>query len=176
MIALVKQAKTKTPAWHEGFLQMVPVIHRYAQRAFARLSAEARDDAVQEVLASAMVAYARLFERGKTEVAYPSVLAGYAVAQYRSGRRLGCRMNCKDVLSPYAQRKKSLHVERLDHDGDEDSGWREVLVEDKHAGPAETAACRIDFAPCAKVVAIRPSRRDKLANQSRFTTASRCRR
>ena len=40
-------------------------------------------------------------------------------------------------------RKRSIQVESIDGEHD-DAPWREVLVEDKHAGPAETAAARID--------------------------------
>jgi len=36
-------------------------------------------------------------------------------------------------------------VERLDRFEQEEGQWREVLVEDKNTGPAETAAARIDF-------------------------------
>jgi hypothetical protein len=54
-------------------------------------------------------------------------------------------LNVRDVLSPYCPRRKKVVVERLDHyDADEDA-WREILIEDRHAGPAETAAARIDI-------------------------------
>jgi hypothetical protein len=32
------------------------------------------------------VAFVRLYSQGRTDLAYPSVLARYAVAQYRAGR------------------------------------------------------------------------------------------
>ena len=93
-----------------------------------------------------MLAYRRLHQRGKVDQAYPSVLARFAIAQYRDGRRVGEKMNCHEVLSPYARRMKGIQVESL-HDPDhEGHSWCEVLVEDKHAGPAETAAARIDVA------------------------------
>jgi DNA-directed RNA polymerase specialized sigma24 family protein len=148
MIAIAKPApKTKRCSnWHIGFLAMMPAIVKYVRHAFRHLDAESRADVVQEIVVSAMLAYYRLFQRGKVNLAYPSVLARFAIAQYRDGRRVGEKMNCRDVLSPYARRMKGVQVESLqgyDHEGEP---WREVLVEDKHAGPAETAAARIDVA------------------------------
>ena len=132
--------------WQVGFLAMMPSIVTYARRAFRYLDAEAQSDGVQEILVSTMLAYARLCQRGKVNLAYPSVLARFAVAQFHAGRRVGAKMNCWDVLSPYARRKNDIQVEPLyGYDRARDF-WGEILVEDKHAGPAETAAARIDFA------------------------------
>ena len=80
-----------------------------------------------------------------SDVAYATPLAMYGVRQFRAGRRVGAKSNVNDISSPYAQAGKSIRVARLDH-RDEDTGlWREILIEDRHAGPAETAAARIDF-------------------------------
>jgi len=148
MIAIARPVPSKTsrPVWHAGFLAMLPAIERHAKIAFRHLDAEAREEMVQEVICNACRAYARLAELNKTEVAYPGALARFGVAQARSGRRTGGKRNCRDVLNGYCQMKKDLVVERLDHRDDENDGWSEILVEDKHAGPAEIAACRIDFA------------------------------
>jgi hypothetical protein len=148
MIAYAKSApKARHESdWHDGFVAMMPDIAKYACRAFRHLNAEARAEAIQEVLVSAMLAYFRLYQRGKIDLAFPSVLARFAVAQFHYGSRVGEKMNCRNVLSPYARRVKGIKVESLhvsDHEGDP---WRERLVEDKHAGPAETAAARIDVA------------------------------
>ena len=66
--------------------------------------------------ASAMpcIAYLRLHERGEVEKAYPSPLAKYAARQVRDGRKVGGRLNVKDVSSPYCQRLKHVVLERLD--------------------------------------------------------------
>lgn len=148
MIAPVEQPSRKTNplAWQDGFLEIMPAIGRYARRAFRHLRPEACDDAVQEVVANALVAYVRLFELGKTEVAYASVLVRYGVAQYRTGRRVGTKINCRDVLSPYAQHRKNIHVVHLDRCCKQDGDWMEALVEDRRSSPADIAACRIDFA------------------------------
>jgi hypothetical protein len=52
----------------------------------------------------------------------------------------------RDVSSPCCQVHKRITVERLDRFDDKKGEWKEVLVEDRHAGPAETAAARIDVA------------------------------
>ena len=124
---------------------MMPDIVKSARIAFRNLDPEARQEAVQEVLVSAMLAYARLFERQKVDVAYPSVLARFAIAQYRVGRRVSTKMNCNDVLSPYARQKKKFRVETLAGGQGNYSSWRELLPQNKEAGPAETAAARIDI-------------------------------
>jgi hypothetical protein len=50
-----------------------------------------------------------------------------------------------DVSSEHAQRSKGIVVESLDRYDQRKQEWREILIEDRHAGPAETAASRIDF-------------------------------
>jgi hypothetical protein len=62
----------------------------------------------------------------------------------RIGRMAATKQNVRDVSSKYCQLNKGFNLQRLDRYGHEDQSWREVLVEDHHAGPAETAAARID--------------------------------
>ena len=138
--------KKSPPAWHAAFEAMLPIIENHAKIAFRHLDAEAREEAIQETVCNACQAYARLAELGKTDVVYPSVLARFGVSQIRAGRKVGGKLNCRDVLSNYCQRKKNLVVGRLDHYDSEEEAWEELLVEDKHAGPAETAVSRVDFA------------------------------
>lgn len=136
-----------SPTWHSGLLKMLPAIRRQARIAFRHLRSEARHDAVQEVLANATVAYARLAALGKTSVAYPSVLARFGIAQFRSGRRVGNRLNIRETLSGYAQQKKGFRVERLDKYDEDEGEWREAVVQDTRTLPVpETVAFRIDFA------------------------------
>lgn len=77
-------------------------------------------------------------------VAYGSTLAEYAVRQYFAGRRVGNRLNCDDVSSPYAQCKRGIKVRSLDR-RDPSGAWREIIVEDHRSTPAEIAASRIDL-------------------------------
>jgi hypothetical protein len=132
-------------AWHAGFLAMLPAIRRQLKVAFRGLDPEARDEAVQEGVCNAMAAYVRLHEQGKVEQAYPTPLAQYAARQIRNGRKVGGKLNSKDISSLYCQRLRRIVLERLDK-WDKDDGWMEVLVEDRRATPADTARVRLDFA------------------------------
>jgi len=125
---------------------MLPAIRRHAAIAFSDLDPEAKAEAVQEVTANAFAAFHRLAELGKANVAHPSVLAKYGIAQCRDGRRVGSRLNVRDVSSEYCQLKKGAKLERLDRFDKDEEGWMEILVEDRHATPADIAATRIDFA------------------------------
>ena len=137
--------QASVPDWHHQFLAMLPGIRKYAKRAFQYLDFEAREDAVHEVIANAVVAFARLVQLGKADLAYPTVLARYGVAQFRGGRRVGNRRRIGEVLSDYAQRKKDFLVERLDRFDKESGGWLEAIVEDSRTPVPDQVAFRVDF-------------------------------
>jgi hypothetical protein len=149
------------PAWHAAFEAMLPVIESHAKVAFRHLDRDARAEAVQEVVCNCCQAYARLVELGKTDVAFPSVLARFGISQVKEGRKVGGRRNCRNVLSEYCQRRKNFVLERLDHYDSTERAWTDILVEDRHAGPAETAVIRIDFAAWLQFL---PRRLRKIAN------------
>ena len=146
MIRIVTQPELSTPAWHTALLAMLPAVTRKAQFAFRYLRHEARQEAVQEVIAHTTVAVKALYDRGKAELAYPGSLAMYGINQVKDGRQVGTSLNIRDVSSKYCQQRKHITVERLDHPGSETGKWQEIFVEDRHAGPAQTATARIDFA------------------------------
>jgi hypothetical protein len=127
------------------FLAMLPKIRRQAAYHLRHLSTEERSEGIQEVVASAFVNYVRLIERDKADVAYAGPLARYGAGQYLAGRRVGNRMNDRDVTSHYRQRRKKIMVEQLDRFDDPTSDWEQLVVEDKHSTPAEVATTRIDF-------------------------------
>ncbi len=149
--------KPSTPKWHAAFQITLPTIRRSARHAFRNLRPEAREEAVADVIANALVAFIRLVDRGKIELAFPSALAKYGIAQHRCGRRVGTKLNVKDITSPYCQVNKGVFVGRLDRFDAEENVWKEILIEDKNAGPAEIAASRLDFAGWLKTL----SRRDR---------------
>jgi len=60
-----------TFAFHAAFVAMLPDIRRHALAAFRHLDPEARAEAVQEVTANAFVAFHRLAEMDKIDLAYP---------------------------------------------------------------------------------------------------------
>ena len=162
MIALIKQPKPKRsqPAWHEAFLKMLPAIRSQARWAFRRFGPDDREEAVQEVVANCAAAFARLVERKKQHVASASSLVKFAVAQFRDGRRVAGRESPKDAMSNIAQRRKGFGIEPLKQfDADEET-WQEIVVENHRVGPAEIAACRIDFASWLRLL---PRRLRKIA-------------
>ena len=101
MIRIASQPTSTVPAWYTGFVKILPAIARYAKIAFRHLRPEAREEAVQEAICNACCAFARLAELSKLDLAYPTVLARFAVAQVRDGRKVGCKLNVRDVLSLY---------------------------------------------------------------------------
>ena len=149
MIAFAKKSKdtktTATPAWHAGFLRLLPSIRTHVWLAFRKLDGDAREEAIQECLANAAVAYARLAERGKEDIAYANPLATFAVKQFHDGRRVGRRLNIRDVSSEHCQRRKDVRFTRLDHFDSGSGEWKELVVEDRRATPADVAATKIDF-------------------------------
>ncbi len=143
MIAFARATQKQALSRQEVFLAMLPTIKEIARYAFRARRAEMREELIQEVIANAYIAYTRLVALGKQNVAYPTPLARYAIRQVCSGRRVGGRLNVRDVLSPSARGRVTL--ERLDQLNGE-GVWKEAIVEDRKAGPAETAAARIDMA------------------------------
>ena len=126
---------------------MMPAIETHARIAFRHLDPEAREEAVQDVVCNACRAVAHLAELGKLDLAYPSVLAHFAVSQVKDGRKVGCPLNIRDVLSPHCQQRKNVTVERLDHFDDEENGWRQAVVVDTRTAPVpDIVAFRCDFA------------------------------
>ncbi len=148
MIAIKKQRrsrKSRQRKWNERFLTMLPQIQQQASHACCGKDPERREEFTAEVVANAYCAFIRLAEQGRLDIVYPTPLADFAIRQVRVGRRVGTKLNVRDVSSQYAQRSKGFHMERLDQ-RDADGGWLEVLVEDKHSTPADIAVSRIDFA------------------------------
>jgi hypothetical protein len=162
MIATQNLSRTddRIPAWHPRFLAMVPAIRRTAEICFRKLRPDLRREMVEEVIVSALAVYARLVARKREDLAFPSALARFAVAQVRQGRQVGTHLNVRDVMSRYAQQQKGFHVERLDQFDESDHEWKEVLVEDRRATPADVAASRIDFAAWLRKM---PALRRKIA-------------
>ncbi len=174
MIRIASQPTPVIPAWHATFVKMLPAIVRHAKIAFRHVRAEAREEAIQGVVCNACAAIARLAELGKLDVAYATVLARYGVAQVKDGRVTGGHLNCKDISSPYCQRLKGVVVERLDQYDAEEDAWREIVIEDRRAGPADVVRVRLDFSDWLKTL----SRRDRrvanfLALGHRTTDAAR---
>src|SRR6185436_17924862 len=97
----------------DKFLAMLPAIKEQARIASRGLRPDAKEDFIAEVIANAFVAYARLVERGKEDVAFATPLALYAIKQVRAGRRVGNKMNVRDITSSYCKIFRGVTIERL---------------------------------------------------------------
>jgi len=129
----------------QRFVQMLPVIEQVAHRAFRHRDPDTREELTAEAVAAALVMFAALAGQGRESIAYATPLARYGVARVRDGRRTGSSRNVNDVASATCRQQRGVTIERLDHRSRDGEGWREIVVEDKNAGPAEVAATRIDF-------------------------------
>lgn len=146
MIAQTTPPKRRlTPQHQAKFLSLLPLIVRQARVAFRGKDSESREELTAEVVANAYVCFARLVELGRESLAFGTPLGTYAVRQVRAGRRVGGKLNVRDIASRHCQVTKGARVGRLDHFDEGTEEWKEVLVEDRRAGPSEIAASRIDF-------------------------------
>jgi DNA-directed RNA polymerase specialized sigma24 family protein len=139
----IQSAGQQPPRWHAKFLELEPNIRRHAQVRFR--SSPDREEAVQEVVARSLVAFLRLFEGGKEHLIYAAPLARFAVAQVRCCRRVGGRLNIRDVSSAYCRARKGVTLESLNWFDETSAQWQELLVEDRRSRPADIAAARIDI-------------------------------
>ena len=89
----------------------------------------------------------------------------------RDGRRVGSTLNVRDVSSEYAQANKHFTVQRLDRYDAENDEWREILIEDRRSGPAETAAARLDI---GRWFATLPRKKRRIATTLAITSSRRC--
>jgi hypothetical protein len=124
--------------WQSAFVAMIPEIEQKLGLAFCRLDPEAREDAIEEGVVDSLLAYVRLHEQGRADVATPSSLAWYSSRHVKRGRPAGGPMNGKDPLSRYAQIGNGIQVER------QPSNWIDAMVEDKRAAVADQVAAKMD--------------------------------
>ena len=141
----IKPPARQPSSWQELFLSILPDIKQHAEFAIKRWRPEAKEDAVQEVIANAAVAFARLVELGKVDLAYPQVLARFAIAQFHDWRRVGSRNRINEVLSFHAQRNRNFVVERISRFDKETGMWIDAVVEDSRTPVPDQVAFRIDF-------------------------------
>jgi len=163
MIARIRTSRPRlTPEHYDQFLRMLPVITRMSSIAFCDRDPESREEATAEVIAVAYMMFVGLVQNGRETLAYPTPLAAFGIKQVKIGRKAATKLNCKDVSSEYARLKKGIVMERLSRFNKEDNSWQEIVVEDKHATPADVACVRIDFAAWLRTL----SRRDRRISQS----------
>jgi hypothetical protein len=148
MIAVAQRRKSKAASVRQNdlFVSMLPQIVDQAEYAFRQVPAGVGEELVQETIAQAYAMFVRLCHRGKASLAYATPLAKFAIRHVREGRRIGSRCNSLDITSPCSCAAKRVTIERLDRFNRRRGEWREVLVEDRTAGPAEIVMTRLDFA------------------------------
>jgi hypothetical protein len=145
IVSTKKPRQTAYAPDDERFLEMIPAIQRYARSAFRNLRSQAREEAVCAVVADAFFAFRRLVELGKQDRAYATPLARFAVRRYWAGRCAGMTRG-RDLTSQKARTTYGIIIERLDKLDHQTRNWRQALVEDHRATPADIAAARIDVA------------------------------
>ncbi len=146
------------------FLRLLPLIQQLAHRAFRRHPDEEREELTAEVIANCWAAFVRLMDANREERVFATPLARFAIRQVRDGRRVGNPRNVNDVCSAYAQRRQGFCLERLDRYDRRERRWKQILVEARNAGPADTACIRIDFDQWLRCLPSRPRRvAEKLA-------------
>jgi DNA-directed RNA polymerase specialized sigma24 family protein len=160
MIAFASDSTTtESISWQETFLEMLPMIKRYARRAFRELDAHTKEDAVQDVVAGAYCAYYRLRQRGELQRAFASVLARFAIAQYRAGRRVGTTQCSRDVYSLQARNEAGYELRRIGTPGEQNDGrWGECLTDNRRSRIPELVAFRLDFSQWLDYQTVRDKR------------------
>jgi hypothetical protein len=148
---MISQIKTpvkqsQAPASHAKFLCLLPLIRQHARFAFRKVRDELKEDLIAEVIANSFSAFSRLAQRGREDLAYATPLAQYAIRQVHSGRRVGGSLGSRDILSQRVIARQGLVRQPMYWWDRETGAWCELLIEDHTAGPADTAAARIDFA------------------------------
>lgn len=138
-----------------GFLRFLPAVQTHAGIQFRHLSEADREEAVAEAVAGAFINYRSAQRRGTTHRLHPSTVARYAVSGVKDGRRAGGGCATKtDVLSFKAQRRGGYEVYPLPRFEDcpfdcmkapDQQVWRDRLVYDRRALPADLACLRIDW-------------------------------
>jgi hypothetical protein len=134
--------------WQEGFLEVLPAIQTHAKIQFRRLSAQRREEAIQETIATACVNYQLAAAHGKLNVVRPGPLADFAVKHVRAGRHVGGHQDgSRDAMSPVCQRRHNVRVARFcDHLSTvRADGWRQLVIADRNVPVPELAAFRLDF-------------------------------
>ena len=124
--------------WQSAFVEMIPELKRRLGTSFRDLDPEAREDSIGEAIVHSLLAYVRLHERGRAQVATASTLAWYAALAVKRGRPAGNRINGEDPLSRYAQLSKGFQLEHRH------GNWLDLMVEDKRATIFDQVSAKLD--------------------------------
>jgi hypothetical protein len=125
----------------------MPAVERHARIYFRHFKCPARKaDLIAEAVALAWKWFQRMAERGKDGTQFPTAIATYAAKAVNSGRRLTGQEKGKDVLSPFAQRRRGFAVAKLpDFSTLHGNPLSEALHDNTQSPVPDQAAFRIDF-------------------------------
>jgi DNA-directed RNA polymerase specialized sigma24 family protein len=146
MIALQERTPRQSKAHlHDGFLELLPKIKSLAWRALRCRPMHEREDAMAEVVAIAYMMYRRLVETGKSETAYATPLARFAILRYFDGRHVNGNVSARDAYSSEAQAGGERYLQRLfEFDYTEDR-WREAVIDNHQTPVPDQVQFRMDF-------------------------------
>jgi hypothetical protein len=143
-VAMIARAK-RVHSHEDRFVEMLPTLLRVIRHRLRNQPRRDREELAAEALAAAFAMYVNLVRRGKEAMAYPTPLGTYGVRQAIDGRQMGSGTNVLDISSRCCQQRKGVSVTSLDRYDQKDEDWREIVVEDRHCGPAEVVATKVDF-------------------------------
>jgi hypothetical protein len=132
--------------WQSGFVSVLPEVQSRVGINFRYLGDEAKEEATQEAVASAFVAFRSLTRRGRLGSSTAGTLSSFAVKHVRSGRHVGgSQERARDVMSTAARRRQRVTVMSYNRPEGDASPWPVSLIADRKASVPDLAAFRIDF-------------------------------
>ncbi len=132
-------------ASRKQFAEMIPDLQKQIAFRLCRIAPDLREELSAEAIAMAFEMFVSLVHQKKTDKAAASPLASYACRHVSDGRRFATRLNINDIDSHYCQKRKHVSKTSWYHRDCKSGHWRELVVEDHHANPADIAVTRIDF-------------------------------
>lgn len=127
------------------FLNFLPAINRMILFRLRSAPRRDREELHAAALAAAFAMFVRLVQRNKTEEIFATPLARYGVRHALNERSVGTPQNSRDIASRACRRKTGLRLKSLHRRNRVTGDWRELIVEDRQASPADVAVARIDF-------------------------------
>ena len=142
----IRKGKISDEQINARYLEMLPLITMIARQAFSGYDPEKRDEAVQNVLAWALVNLRCLAESGKFAEAKATPLAWYAVGRHRVGRTVGVPSSTTDVLSEGCRVLGRSNIKYYDFDNNvEEIFHSESVMFDARCPLDLTADLKMDY-------------------------------
>lgn len=145
MIGFPADQKAIRADWQTDFLQLLPEIEQRLRQAFVRRDPATVEDAIADGVFLCVISFRRLHDRRREGAVTGANLAWFAAKQIRTGRAAEDRLNAKEPLSRYAQRRRGLHRHDL-RDGEAlGREWLDAMVEGSQVSILDQVATRMDF-------------------------------